>query len=171
MTTNVKTMHEDYEHAHRLIITISVLIALFSISVAFVVLSRLSKSIKNIITNLSSGSKLVSTASHQIASASEELAQASTEQASSLEEAVAALEEMNSMVTGNANNARRAAHLADDTQQSALQGEREVRNLTASMQEISADSKRIEEIIKVIDDIAFQTNLLALNAAVEAARG
>lgn len=170
MAENVKAMHEDYEQAHKLIIMISVLAAAFSMAVAFVVLSRLSKNIKRIIESLSSGSKLVATASHQIASASEELAQASTEQASSLEEAVAALEEMNTMVSNNAMNARKASQLADDTRKTALQGEGEIRNLTASMQEISADSKRIEEIIHVIDDIAFQTNLLALNAAVEAAR-
>ncbi|MBO9668223.1 MAG: chemotaxis protein [Bdellovibrio sp.] len=170
MTAAVKVMNEDYEHAHKLIVTISALIAFFSVSVSFIVLSRLSKNIKGIIDSLTSGSQLVSTASHQIASASEELAQAATEQASSLEEAVAALEEMNTMVTTNATSARKASKLADETRQAALKGEGEIRTLTTSMQEISADSKRIEEIIDVIDDIAFQTNLLALNAAVEAAR-
>jgi methyl-accepting chemotaxis protein len=74
------------------------------------------------------------------------------------------------MVKLNADNAREALKLSQTSQQAAEQGESEMRRLNDAMGDISTSSKRIEEIINVIDDIAFQTNLLALNAAVEAAR-
>jgi methyl-accepting chemotaxis protein len=74
------------------------------------------------------------------------------------------------MVKLNAENAKQAASLSQAGTKSAEEGETEIRNLIQSMTEISHSSKKIEEIINVIDDIAFQTNLLALNAAVEAAR-
>jgi methyl-accepting chemotaxis protein len=74
------------------------------------------------------------------------------------------------MVKVNSDHAKEAAKLSENTQAIASRGEEEIRTLMSSMDEISKDSKKIEEIITVIDDIAFQTNLLALNAAVEAAR-
>ncbi|HEY8272618.1 MAG TPA: methyl-accepting chemotaxis protein [Pseudobdellovibrionaceae bacterium] len=90
--------------------------------------------------------------------------------ASSLEETVASLEEMASMIKMNSENAQQAADLSNKAQEVAVRGETEIKGLVQFMDEISHSSKKIEEIIGVIDDIAFQTNLLALNAAVEAAR-
>lgn len=116
-----------------------------------------------------SGGEMTS-ASQQIASSSQSLSQSTTEQASSLEETVATMEELTSMVRLNSDNSKQAAALASATRQIAEKGEREIKSLIDSIQSISADSKKIEEITTVIDDIAFQTNLLALNAAVEAAR-
>ncbi|MNK15851.1 Methyl-accepting chemotaxis protein III [compost metagenome] len=112
--------------------------------------------IRNLITNLSGSSSALSAAS--------------TESAASLEETVASLEELSSMIKLNADNAKMASELSQVSKLSAEDGSREIAALMSSMQNIVTSSKKIEEIITVIDDIAFQTNLLALNAAVEAAR-
>lgn len=152
----------------------TILVSLLSIflggALAFVILRAASQAIRQVISALKDNSAHVTQASHQIASASEELSSASTEQASSLEETVATLEELTSMVSVNSNNAKEAARLAGLTREVAIKGETEIRQLVNSMGLISADSRKIEEITNVVDDIAFQTNLLALNAAVEAAR-
>lgn len=116
-----------------------------------------------------SGSQ-INSASQQIANSSQSLSSSTTEQASSLEETVATMEELTSMVRLNTDNSKQAASLASATRDVAERGERDIKALIESIQSISADSKKIEEITTVIDDIAFQTNLLALNAAVEAAR-
>lgn len=105
-----------------------------------------------------------------LSGSSTDLSAASTESAASLEETVASLEELSSMVKLNAQNAKSASDLSTVSQVAAEEGTREIATLTKSMDEIVKSSRKIEEIISVIDDIAFQTNLLALNAAVEAAR-
>ncbi|WP_413294412.1 methyl-accepting chemotaxis protein [Bdellovibrio sp. HCB185ZH] len=131
---------------------------------------RLSKTVGSVASRLTESSHQVSAAVVQLNSAGNNLSQSSTESAASLEETVAALEELTSMVQMNSDNAKQAASLAATSRQSAESGENDIKNLIAAMTEISQSSKKIEEIISVIDDIAFQTNLLALNAAVEAAR-
>lgn len=131
---------------------------------------RISNSVGGIASNLSEAGGQVSGAISQLTSAGQTLSQASTEAAASLEETVASLEEMSSMVKMNSDNAKQAAALSQSSKDAAEEGQREIQTLIASMEEISKSSKKIEEIISVIDDIAFQTNLLALNASVEAAR-
>ncbi len=113
---------------------------------------------------------VVSGAIAQLNDAGQSLSQASSTSAASVEETVASLEEITSMVKMNADNAKQAAALAVSSTDAATRGEEEVKKLITSMQNISESSRQIEEIISVIDNIAFQTNLLALNAAVEAAR-
>lgn len=113
---------------------------------------------------------VVSGAIAQLNDAGQSLSQASSTSAASVEETVASLEEITSMVKMNADNAKQAAALAVSSTDAATRGEVEVKKLITSMQNISDSSRQIEEIISVIDNIAFQTNLLALNAAVEAAR-
>lgn len=108
--------------------------------------------------------------SHNISNSNIQLSQSSTTQAASIEETVASIEEMSSMIQRNAENARVAANLSGESTQAASNGGKEIEQLINSMKEIYSGSRKIEEIIAVIDDIAFQTNLLALNAAVEAAR-
>lgn len=132
--------------------------------------SRLSKAVSSVVSRLSDSGQQVNQAIGQLSLAGQSLSQSSTESAASLEETVASLEEMSSMVKLNSDNAKQAAALAQTSRQAAEAGETEIKNLVESMNDISKSSKKIEEIINVIDDIAFQTNLLALNAAVEAAR-
>ncbi len=159
-----------YQQAKTWTGAISAFSIILGVALAFVILRAASKAINQVISALKDNSSHVTQAAHQIAAASEELSSASTEQASSLEETVATLEELTSMVSVNSNNAKEAARLAGLTREVAIKGESEIRHLVDSMGLISADSKKIEEITNVVDDIAFQTNLLALNAAVEAAR-
>lgn len=108
--------------------------------------------------------------SSEISVSSNTLSQAATRQAASIEETVASIEEMSSMVKRNAEHAQAAAEFSQQSTEAAKDGGSEINVLITSMREISQSSKKIEEIIAVIDDIAFQTNLLALNASVEAAR-
>ena len=112
----------------------------------------------------------VSRASSEIAEGNTNLSQRTEEQASSLEETVSSMEEMTSTVRQNADNARLANQLATGARTQAEKGGEVVNDAVAAMSEITAASKKIADIIGVIDEIAFQTNLLALNAAVEAAR-
>jgi len=112
----------------------------------------------------------VAMASQQVSSAAGQLSGRAQDQASSLEETAASLEEITGTVKQNADNAKQANQLAVGSRDTAEKGGQVVDAAVASMQEITRASKKIAEIITVIDEIAFQTNLLALNAAVEAAR-
>lgn len=112
----------------------------------------------------------VNQASQELSAASQALASSQAESSASLEEIVASLEELSSVVRLNSENAQQANNLSQKSKESVEMGEKEVGELIGSMSEIAHQSKKIEEIINVIDDIAFQTNLLALNASVEAAR-
>jgi methyl-accepting chemotaxis protein len=112
----------------------------------------------------------ISTASKEIASGNTDLSQRTEEQASSLEETAASMEELTSTVKQNAENAKQANQLALSASDIAVKGGRVVGQVVGTMSSISESSKKIVDIISVIDGIAFQTNILALNAAVEAAR-
>ncbi len=116
------------------------------------------------------GADSVAAAATQVASASQHLAQGSAEQASALEQTCASLEEVSSMTKTNAENAREAKNLMDQSQQVVTQATSSMKDLRAAMERITAASDQTAKIIKTIDEISFQTNLLALNAAVEAAR-
>ncbi|MGZ3804386.1 MAG: methyl-accepting chemotaxis protein [Pseudobdellovibrionaceae bacterium] len=142
----------------------------FGLGIGFFIAKSITRAVGNVSKDLALGSDHVAQASTQIAGSSQSLSEAATEQASSLEETVATMEELTSMVGLNTENGKQAAALAASTREIALKGEMEIKTLIDSIHTISADSKKIEEITNVIDDIAFQTNLLALNAAVEAAR-
>ncbi len=107
---------------------------------------------------------------NEIAQGNTDLSQRTEEQASSLEQTASSMEEMTSTTKQNADNARQANQLAASARDQAEQGGDVVGNAVTAMQEINSSSKKIADIIGVIDEIAFQTNLLALNAAVEAAR-
>lgn len=112
----------------------------------------------------------IRSSSGEIASGNADLSQRTEEQASSLEETASSMEEMTSTVKQNADNAQQANQLAVSAREQAERGGQVVSQAVAAMGEINDSSKRIADIIGVIDEIAFQTNLLALNAAVEAAR-
>jgi methyl-accepting chemotaxis protein len=143
-----------------------IIVALTIIGATF----RIVKSIKKISESLGNAAEHTGSFSRQLSGASQQLSGEATDSAGSLQESVASIEELSSMVKLNADNAREALKLAQSSHQAAQQGESEMHRLNVAMKDISTSSKRIEEIINVIDDIAFQTNLLALNAAVEAAR-
>lgn len=112
----------------------------------------------------------ITTATDEIASGNSDLSQRTEEQASSLEETASSMEELTSTVRQNADNARQANQLAAGASEVAVKGGTVVGQVVQTMSSINDSSKKIVEIIGVIDGIAFQTNILALNAAVEAAR-
>lgn len=107
---------------------------------------------------------------NSLSGAASRVSESSSGQAAAIEETSASLEEISSMVNTTTENSQAARSLAQAAQSHAFHGQQEMSGLLSSMREISASSQKIEEIIKIIDDIAFQTNLLALNASVEAAR-
>jgi len=124
----------------------------------------------NMVTDINEASGSISSGASEIATGNTDLSQRTEEQASSLEETASSMEEMTSTVKQNADNARTANQLASSARDQATKGGEVVSNAVSAMSEINSSSKKISDIIGVIDEIAFQTNLLALNAAVEAAR-
>ena len=112
----------------------------------------------------------INTAAHEIASGNTDLSQRTEEQASSLEETAASMEELTTTVKQNTDSAKQANQLASGASDIAIKGGEVVSQVVETMSSISESSKKIVDIISVIDGIAFQTNILALNAAVEAAR-
>ena len=123
-------------------------------------------SLVRIVGDVRHSSDSIATGSSEIASGNADLSQRTEEQASNLEQTAASMEEITSTVKNNADTAQRAAVLAGTASAAAVKGG----EVVATMQDISAASRKITDIIAVIDGIAFQTNILALNAAVEAAR-
>lgn len=165
-----KVAAEAQQKVLTLVLTISSIASIGIFALVLVIAIRLARAVGQIADRLSHSAAQVSTSSQQLSGAGQELSAATAEAAASLEETVSSLEELSSMVKLNADNAKEAANLSQNSKSAAEAGESEIMNLIKSMTEISESSKKIEEIINVIDDIAFQTNLLALNAAVEAAR-
>jgi len=133
-------------------------------------LKTMSTSLHKTVTEVRAGTETIVTASRQIASGNMDLSSRTEQQASSLEETASSMEEITSTVRQNADNARQANVLAKNASQIALHGGDVVSQVVSTMASINASSKKIGDIIAVIDGIAFQTNILALNAAVEAAR-
>jgi methyl-accepting chemotaxis protein len=113
---------------------------------------------------------MIDTAAKEIAAGNTDLSSRTEQQASSLEETASSMEQLNSTVKQNAANAEQANSLAKSSNEVAMRGGQMVKNVVSTMTGIQASSKKIADIIGVIDSIAFQTNILALNAAVEAAR-
>jgi methyl-accepting chemotaxis protein len=124
----------------------------------------------DVVAKIRESSGNISSASSEIAQGNTDLSQRTEEQASSLEETASSMEELTSTVKQNADNARQANQLASGARDEAEKGGEVVGKAVNAMGEINTASKKIADIITVIDEIAFQTNLLALNAAVEAAR-
>ena len=133
-------------------------------------LHRMDQSLIHIVRQVRNGTDSIATASSQIASGNNDLSLRTEHQASSLQETAASMEQLTVTVRQNTDNARQANQLAASASTVAQQGGEVVSQVVDTMDAIHASSRKIADIIGVIDAIAFQTNILALNAAVEAAR-
>jgi len=133
-------------------------------------LKAMTQSLATLVGTVRETSDSIATGSGQIATGNADLSQRTEEQASNLQQTAASMEQLSSAVKHNADTAREATHEAQDATAAASQGGEMVGQVVRTMEEISANSRKIADIIGVIDGIAFQTNILALNAAVEAAR-
>jgi len=126
--------------------------------------------LNQILGQVSSTVNRVAGGAQQVSSTSDSLSSQATAQASSLEEISASVTEIGQQTRSNADYSKRTEELVESTRSAAEQGNTQMREMLASMNEINESSSQVTKIIKAIEDIAFQTNLLALNAAVEAAR-
>jgi methyl-accepting chemotaxis protein len=134
------------------------------------VLVKMSRNLRTTVTDVHDAALAVSSISDQISEQNQHLSGRTEDQASSLEETASAMEELTATVKQNADSARDANALAQNASDIASKGGEIVGEVVLTMNAIDESSRKIEEIISVIDGIAFQTNILALNAAVEAAR-
>ncbi len=133
-------------------------------------LSNTVTSLRGVVGRVHSGVQSVTSASGEIAAGNQDLSARTEQQASSLQQTAASMEEFSGSVRQSADHARAAHQLATAASQAASKGGQVVSQVVGTMDEISTSSRKIADIIGVIDGIAFQTNILALNAAVEAAR-
>jgi methyl-accepting chemotaxis protein len=133
-------------------------------------LADMTVNLRQLVSDVAGGAHMVADTSGQIAQGNQDLSQRTEEQASTLEETASSMEELTSTVSLNAQNARQASQLAVGASEIARKGGQVVGQVVTTMAGISDSSRKIGDIIGVIDGIAFQTNILALNAAVEAAR-
>jgi methyl-accepting chemotaxis protein len=133
-------------------------------------MKRMNESLADIVTDVRGSTDSITAAAQEIAAGNSDLSQRTEEQASSLEETASSMEELTSTVRQNAENAKQANQLAASASDVAVKGGLAVGEVVQTMAAISTSSKKIVDIISVIEGIAFQTNILALNAAVEAAR-
>jgi methyl-accepting chemotaxis protein len=133
-------------------------------------LKHMNDQLLGMVSEIRGGSDAIATASSQIAAGNHDLSSRTEQQAGALEETASSMEELNSTVTQTSDNARQASQLAATASEVANRGGAVVAQVVDTMASIDASSKKIADIISVIDGIAFQTNILALNAAVEAAR-
>ena len=133
-------------------------------------IGQMQQQLSSMVRDFKESAESIGTASREIAAGNNDLSQRTEQQAASLEETASSMEELTSTVRQNADNARQASGLAANASDTAVRGGEVVGRVVDTMGEINDASRKIVDIIGVIEGIAFQTNILALNAAVEAAR-
>jgi methyl-accepting chemotaxis protein len=133
-------------------------------------MKQMQQQLSGMVRDFKESAESIATASREIAAGNNDLSQRTEQQAASLEETASSMEELTSTVRQNADNARQASGLAANASETAVRGGEVVGRVVNTMEEINEASRKIVDIIGVIEGIAFQTNILALNAAVEAAR-
>jgi methyl-accepting chemotaxis protein len=174
MNEAVDIYHANSEKTMAMLLWIqggSIGIVILVIGLGWLFFSRpLVRLLQGITEQLTQSTEKVASATAHVQASSHTLAEGSSEQASSIEETSASMEDMASMTKQNADNSKEVVQISSLCNLTAESGNRTVNDMNKAMQDINASSRKIGDIIKVIDGIAFQTNLLALNAAVEAAR-
>jgi len=165
-----ESLSEQVSNAEKSANTASMLMLIASVLIFVTVTIFLVRSIAVMVRDILVSSESVRSAADQISAGNQELSQRTQEQASALEETAATIEEMTSTLKQTAENSLKANRMAQDAASIAQGGGQVVEETIASMGEVTEASKKIADIIHVVNEIAFQTNLLALNAAVEAAR-
>jgi methyl-accepting chemotaxis protein len=133
-------------------------------------MASMQQALASVVGQVRNSSESIATSSAQIASGNQDLSQRTEQQSSNLQQTAAAMEQLTATVKQNSDTARQANQLATSASAAAVAGGTVVGQVVATMEEIATSSRKIADIISVIDGIAFQTNILALNAAVEAAR-
>ena len=134
------------------------------------VLREMTGRLSQIVSKISGSAEMVASGSGEISQGNQDLSERTQQQAAALEETASAVEQLTSSVKQNSDNSAHATRLAQKTADMAKAGDMAVERAVAAMGEVAESSKKISDIITVVNEIAFQTNLLALNAAVEAAR-
>jgi len=169
-----KQFNDESEHDSAFTITLIVSSVVgglvLALLIALFMARGISKPINNLVSTLSDSSGQIGISSEQLSSASQEIANGAGEQASQIEETSSAMEELASMVKQNMQTALEASRLAEKSTAASRTGSEHMNRMVTAMTSIGTSASEIQNVIDVIDDIAFQTNMLALNAAVEAAR-
>ncbi len=158
------------QSSNQIAVTVVTWLSVAAVIIGMLLAWLLVRGIQRIVGRITQATEQVSAAVTEIAQGSVDLSQRTEEQASALEETASSMEELTSTVKQSADNAGQANQLASTARHQAEQGGHVVEQAVTAMTAINASSRKIADIITVIDEIAFQTNLLALNAAVEAAR-
>lgn len=169
----LQTLNNSKDHqadVTKLIIVVAMIFVIVSLVIGLFISKNIKSRLLSTIKTITSAGDTLVKSSDVLGSASTELSNSAISSASSLEETVASLEEVSSIVERNSQGAQKSAEISQDSLNLVTTGKKSIDELMLSIQNMEQSSKKIIDIVAVIDDISFQTNLLALNAAVEAAR-
>lgn len=168
--TTVSSSKAEQEHLASILISISGTLIILFLAVGWFLSRKIKINLLTTISHINQTGETLEKSSTSLGNSSNELSNSAISSASSLEETVASLEEVSSIVDRNSQGAIECAKIAEDSLNLVNSGKKSIDDLSLTIAAMSDSSRRIEEIVGMIEDISFQTNLLALNAAVEAAR-